>query len=69
MAHSQLPRDMAQLVAMVVARVLNRLTGSSLHTLSMASSQLLAAPREGKELWREGRGLKDRGELVRSNDS
>lgn len=46
MAHSQLPRDMAQLVAMVVARVLNRLTGSSLHTLAMASSQLLAAPRE-----------------------
>lgn len=46
MAHSQLPRDMAQLVAMVVARVLNRLTGSSLRTLAMASSQLLAAPRE-----------------------
>ena len=46
MAHSQLPRDMAQLVAMAVAKVLSRLTGSSPHTLAMASSQLLAAPRE-----------------------
>lgn len=59
MAHSQLPRDMAQLVAMAVAKVLSHLTGSSPHTLAMASSQLLAAPREGKELWGEGRGLKD----------
>ena len=44
MAHSQLPRDMAQLVAMAVARVLSRLRGNSLRTLAMASSQLLAAP-------------------------
>ena len=56
MAHSQLPRDMAQLVAMAVARVLSRLRGNSLRTLAMASSQLLAAPQEGKEwVWR---GLK-----------
>lgn len=46
MALSQLPRDMAQLVAMAVARVLNHLTGSSPPTLAMASSQLLAAPPE-----------------------
>lgn len=45
-ARSQLPRDMAQLVAMAVARVLSRLTGNSLRTLAMASSQLLAAPQE-----------------------
>ena len=50
MALSQLPRDMAQLVAMVVARVLSHLMGSS-PTLAMASSQLLAAPLEGKEIW------------------
>ena len=37
---------MAQLVAMAVARVLSRLTGNSLRTLAMASSQLLAAPQE-----------------------
>lgn len=46
MALSQLPRDMAQLVDMAVARVLSRLTGSSPPTLGMVSSQLLAAPRE-----------------------
>lgn len=45
-ALSQLPRDMAQLVVMVVARVLNRLMGSSLPTLAMVSSQLLVAPLE-----------------------
>lgn len=45
MAPSQLPRDMAQPVAMAVARVLSHLTGSS-PTLAMASSRLLAAPRE-----------------------
>lgn len=45
MALSQLPRDMAQLVAMVVARVLSHLMGSS-PTLAMGSSQLLAAALE-----------------------
>lgn len=45
MALSQLPRDMAQRVAMA-ARVLNLLMGSSPPTLAMASSQPLAAPRE-----------------------
>lgn len=45
-ALSQLPRAMAQRVAMVAARVLSRLTGSSLPTLAMASNQLLAARRE-----------------------
>ena len=45
MALSQLPRDMAQLVAMLVARVLSHLMHSS-PTLAMASSQLLAAPLE-----------------------
>ena len=59
MARSQLPRDMAQLVAMAVARVLSHLTGNSPRTLAMASSQLLAAPQEGKEwVWR---GLKTLG--------
>nr|DAD54078.1 TPA_exp: altFUS [Homo sapiens] len=43
---SQLPRDMARLAAMAVARAPNRLTGSSPPTLAMASSQLPAAPRE-----------------------
>lgn len=43
---SQLPRDMAQQVAMAVARVLSRLTGSSLPTLAMASRHLLAARQE-----------------------
>uniref|UniRef100_A0A8C0M377 RNA-binding protein FUS n=1 Tax=Canis lupus familiaris TaxID=9615 RepID=A0A8C0M377_CANLF len=47
MALSQLPRDMAQLVAMAVARVLSHLMGNSPLILAMASSQLLAAPREG----------------------
>ena len=46
MARSQLPRDMAQLVAMAVARVLSHLTGNSPRTLAMASSQLLGAPQE-----------------------
>lgn len=46
MALSQLPRDMAQLVAMAVARVLSHLMGNSPLILAMASSQLLAAPRE-----------------------
>lgn len=45
MAPSQPPRVMAQPVAMVVARVLSHLMGSS-PTLAMASSQLLAALRE-----------------------
>ena len=48
MALSQLPKDMAQLVAMAVARVLSHLMGNSPLILAMASSQLLAAPREGK---------------------
>ncbi|XP_059548155.1 RNA-binding protein FUS isoform X4 [Myotis daubentonii] len=46
MAPSQLPRVMAQPVAMVVARVLSHLMGSS-PTPAMASSLLLAAHREG----------------------
>lgn len=46
MALSQLPKDMAQLVAMAVARVLSHLMGNSPLILAMASSQLLAAPRE-----------------------
>lgn len=49
MALSQLPRDMAQPVAMAVARVLSHLMGNSPLILAMASSRLLAAPREGKE--------------------
>lgn len=45
-ALSQLPRDMAQLVAMAAARVPSHLMGSSPPTLAMVSSQLPAAPRE-----------------------
>lgn len=46
MALSQLPRVMALLVAMAVARVPSRLMGSSPLTLAMASNQPQAAPRE-----------------------
>ena len=59
---------MAQLVAMAVARVLSRLTGNSPRTLAMASSQLLAAPQEGKEwVWR-GRKRSGCGESVRNDN-
>lgn len=51
MAPSQLPRDMVPLEAMAAAKVPNLLMGSSPLTLAMASSQLLAAPREGKVVW------------------
>lgn len=48
MALSLHPRDMAPLVAMAAVRVLSPLMDSSPPTLDMASSQLLAVPREGK---------------------
>lgn len=46
MALSQLPKVMAPLVAMAVARVPSHLMGSSPLILAMDSSQLPAAPRE-----------------------
>lgn len=46
MALSQLPRDMAPLVAMAVARVPNHLMGSSRPILATASNRLPVAPLE-----------------------